>query len=190
MPSTQISFRALRRVMLAATLALVAGLPVGVYAQADGTDAAPVADSVDPGPVADSVESAAAPMPTLQCSVIAKRVLAPEMGGARFVCHVDGAQPDDTAFTAQATVDSQPAVRLAGCTGTLAGGIGECVGGFVDRASSTLGQFSVSATLDPSGSTLGPVVLGPAVVTPPAQPKPLFGPAPTAPINYFPLPEP
>ena len=174
-------FRALRRVMMAAALALVAGLPAGVYAQADGTDDAPVADSVD---------SAVAPMPTLQCSVIALRALATEMGGARFVCHVDGAQPGDTAFTAQAAADSQPAVRIAGCTGTLEGGVGDCVGGFVDRASSTIGQFSISATLEPSGSTLGPVVLASAAVTPPAQPKPLLGTSPTAPINYFPLPEP
>lgn len=162
-------------------LTLVAGLPTGVYAQADGTDDAPVADSVD---------AAAAPMPTLQCSVIALRVMAPEMGGARFVCHVDGAQPGDTAFTAQAAAESQPPVPIADCTGTLADGIGDCVGAFVDRASSTLGQFSVSATLEPSGATLGPVVLAPAAVTPPAHPKPLLGTPPTAPVNYFPLPEP
>ncbi|HLZ26162.1 MAG TPA: hypothetical protein VKV73_02465 [Chloroflexota bacterium] len=176
------------RWVVAAALGLIAALPAGVYAQADSPEDQPPAPAVADD--AATVDATAPGVPTLQCSFIALRVMAAEASGVRFICHIDSASPGDTAFTARATADPQPGVPVATCTGTLAGGVGDCVGGFVDRANTTIGQFSVTATLDPSGSTLGPVPLPPASITPPAQPKPLLPAAPTAPINYFPLPEP
>src|SRR5437868_1814813 len=82
--------------------------------------------------------------PTLDCSGMGLKIMAAEVSGARFVCHISGAQPGDTTFAVRAERpaldgDTPPIVVDQFCTGTLSGGIGTCTAGFVDRASGGLG---------------------------------------------------
>ena len=184
---------AISRVVLAAALGVVGLLPGAVYAQADPGEDQGVPPTVD---VAAPAEPSDGPVGrTLQCSVLGLRIMAPEVGGARFVCLVDGASPGDATFTVRATpatADSQIASRLrpATCVGSLVDGAGTCSGIFLDRATSVLNPLSLAATLQPSGATVGPVSLA-AETTPPAvRIGPFVPTAPTAPMSTFPLPEP
>jgi hypothetical protein len=197
----------LKRLTLAAAVALLAVFPAVAYAQADGDDQSQpsIVDTetaVDTAGTIDSavtVDAAVAGPPALECTVSALRIMTAELNGVRFTCRVAGASPADTSFIARATrtsVDPQLAaiLRAFTCTGSLAAGVGECTGGFVDRSSRPLGELSITATLQPSGTVLGPVALGPPSSTPsgaPAvNPAPLRPTAPTAPLQFFPLPEP
>jgi hypothetical protein len=148
---------------------------------------------------ARATDAAAAGAPALACTLSALRIMTAELNGVRFTCRVAGASPADTSFFVRATrtsVDPQLAaiLRAFTCTGSLAAGVGECTGGFVDRAGRPLGELSITATLQPSGTVLGPVALGLPPATPsgaPAvNPAPLRPTAPTAPLQFFPLPEP
>jgi hypothetical protein len=216
MPNTRTSRAATAfwRLLLAAAVALLAVFPAVVHAQAEGTDdqdqpsIVDTATAVDTVPAVDSagtvdsavtVDAAAAGAPALECTVSALRIMTAELNGVRFTCRVAGASAADTSFIVRATrtsVDPQLAaiLRAFTCTGSLAAGMGECTGGFVDRANRPLGELSITATLQPGGTVLGPVTLGPPPGNPsgaPAvNPAPLRPTAPTAPLQFFPLPEP
>jgi hypothetical protein len=158
----------------AITVAVLALAPAAGHAQTSVYEEAVYAQA-DPGTDPTSLAATDGPGPTLDCSGIALRLMAAEVGGARFVCKIDGAPAGDSSFTVQAMStgdDSRALVPL--CTGSLVGGVGACVGSFIDRNSSPLVGVSFSATLQPSGSALGPAVSGR-----PSTPAPL---EPTQPI--------
>jgi hypothetical protein len=117
--------------------------------------------------------------PTLDCSVVALRIMTAEVGGARFACRIVGAPAADSTFSVQVTnaaAETQLAVPL--CTGSLAGGAGVCSGSYINRDGGGLGQLTLAATLQPSGSGLGPLVLE---GSPP--------PAPVEPLQIYPISE-
>lgn len=168
-------FTATRRLCLIAAMAAQLATSA-VFAQTDGSSAPATSDSA---PEALAADAALAAGPMLECSIVGLHILAPEVSGARVVCRVAGAASDDTSFTVSAirpslaTSEPRP---ICGDT-PLSGGAGTCIGSFVDRASSTLGPLSLSATLSPSGSVLGPMTVGPP--SPPATP----------PMQFYPLPD-
>ncbi len=119
--------------------------------------------------LADDGDAAAAP--TLNCNMVALHILTDDLNAARLVCHVAGATSGDSSFSVSASaVDAAQPL----CRDGLAGGEGTCLGGLVDPTTS----LSVTATLQPSGQTIGPVLIGGvASAAPPEAP----------PVQYFPL---
>jgi hypothetical protein len=146
-----------------------ADVPAAGYAQADdGGDASAQTMSEAPGA-------------TLDCRAVGLRIMAAEVSGAHFVCQVSGAPAGDSRFTVNATSATDQAHTVVPlCSGNLASGAGICIGAFIDRAASGLTQMSLAVTLQPSGTALGPVVVGPS---PPA-------PAAFEPMQFDPLPDP
>ena len=165
-----------RRVFaVAAVAALVGLLPAGASAQSDGSDVIVTSNDAAGGTVSSNDAVAVTAGPTLACSMVGLRIMAAEVSGARVACHISGVATGDSTFTVSA-------VRPAGteptaiCVANLSGGSGACTGGFVDRSASGLGHLDLAAKLQPCGSTIGPVSIGPAS----AQPS-------TEPMQFFPL---
>jgi len=153
-----------RRVFAVAAAALLGLAPLGVNAQSD-----PTADDLAIG------DAAAASGPTLECSLVGMRLMAAEVSGARVTCHISGVASGDSTVTVSAVRESPADLRPI-CVANLSGGSAACVGSFVDRSASGLGQLNLVAKLQPGGSTIGPVSVGPAS----AQPS-------TEPMQFFPL---
>jgi len=145
---------------------LLAATPAAGYAQADS------------GGEVGSQTASEAPGPTLDCTAVGLRIMTAEVSGARFTCQVAGAPAGDSSFTVRAASAGDQPMLL--CSGNLAAGVGACSGSFIDRAASGLGQVSLAVTLQPSGTALGPLVIGPSTPVPAAS----------EPMQFYPLPEP
>ena len=130
-------------------------LPAAASAQSDGSDGSDVA-------VAEAVA-------TLDCNLVGLHIKIDDVNGARLVCRVSGASAGDTSFSVSAVRPSGEAEQPL-CTDGLNAGAGICRGGAVDLAS----PLSLKATLQPSGVTLGPVMIGPAPAQPAIEPMQFF----------------
>jgi hypothetical protein len=119
-------------------------------------------------------DDTAAVGPTLSCNLIGLRVLNDDLNAVRLVCGVSGAPTSDTTFTVSVVQPAGVAEQSRTCANGLSSGTGRCVGGLFEPTT----QLSVTATLEPSGLTLGPVSVGPATA-PPAVEEP--------PILFYPL---
>src|SRR5438309_4262444 len=127
-----------------------------------------------------SADDAQTDAPTLECNLVGLRIVMDDMNAARLVCRVSGASSADTRFAVSGQLQPGQASQRLICSDGLADGTGRCLGPFVDPASS---PFSLTATLQPSGTTLGPVsVGGPDGVGQPAAPA-------APPMQFYPLPE-
>jgi hypothetical protein len=116
-------------------------------------------------------DDTAATGPTLSCSLVGVHILMDDVNAARLVCRVVGAPDGDSNFTVSATGALQPL-----CDDGLAGGEGTCRGRLVDSSI----PLSLTATLQPSGLTIGPVSIrgsGSASAAPSNAP----------PMQFFPL---
>ena len=144
----------LQRWLIAIGAAGALALAPAVHAQSDGTD-----------PTIDT--AAAATSPSLDCNFVGVRILLEDALAMRLVCHVAGAPASDSSFTV--AVDS----ARASCTEGLSAGTGNCIGGVFDPSR----QLTVTATLQPSGTTLGPLTVAPTAPAPRQE----------APMQFFPL---
>ena len=132
------------------------------------------------GPLTARADESQADGPTLECSLVGLRIVTDDVDAARLVCHVTGASSADIRFSVSLQPQPGQASQRPICGDGLADGAGTCLGPFVDPASE---PFSVTATLQPSGTTLGPVsVGGPGGAGQPAAPA-------TPPMQFYPLPE-
>jgi len=143
---------------LIAAAALLSVLSAAASAQSDGSD----------------VDAAVAAGPRLDCNFVGIRVLIDDVNRARLVCRVTGAPSSDTAFSVSVIplTGEGVAPRPLCSNGWLNAGAGVCVGGLVNPAI----PLNVSARLQPSDATLGPVLVGAASAQPATEPMQFFPP--------------
>ena len=118
--------------------------------------------------LADADDSAAAG-PTLNCNLVSLHILTDDLNATRLVCRVSGAPTGDSNFTVSTAGAPRPM-----CDDGLAGGEGSCLGRLVDPTM----PLSLTATLQPSGLTIGPISVGGPTPAAPSQ---------APPMQFFPL---
>jgi hypothetical protein len=112
--------------------------------------------------------------------------MALEVSAARLVCQVSSAPASDQMFSIEVTrvADAAEVAQPPGqpvCSGTLEASAGTCTAALIDRSGAAMGELTISGTLLPSGTRLGPVALSPSAS--PAAATPL-------PMQFEPLPRP
>lgn len=107
--------------------------------------------------------------PQLTCGVRRTGSAAFAAGGATITCWVAGAPGDDTTFVVRASRivsadagTSRPIGQICG-SGALVDGSGVCSGLLAPRSGPAFGGLLMEATLQPSGTILGPVHIAPTL---------------------------
>jgi hypothetical protein len=121
-------------------------------------------------PAADGEDALPVPPPSWQAASSPQLACGVRPGGSRatFTCWVAGAPPGDTAFTVQLLrlVDEMGNTRPIGTicgAGQLVDGTGACSGTATDPSGPLFGGVLVLATLQPSGTQVGPIQIAPTL---------------------------